>query len=431
MKAILGAKLSRSRNTRLAALIAQANWRNAQLARAVNTQSCQRGLSTRYDDTAVAHWLAGTLPRPATRDLILIVLSTRLRRVITDTDAGFPPRRAATANSGRDPVTNLILASRAVLGLEEAPTRRIVSYRTFLDVTTTEPRPVLQGSDVLKEITASFALMDGTHSPAHVRAALAGYIAFSAVPAPGTVQTAGYARLAHLMATMSYNAGHEADSQIFFRAAIELSSASGDQMLNAIILRALSAQAQATGDTAAALDLAQTSLEHASIAVPGLRAYVHVQLALVHAAQGHDRQAVTDLTHAEKEFSQQTGSGQGLFESYPRAGLEYQRARIFTTLGEPSRAAQAFRASLAHRPADQRRRRAHTHAALAQLLAENGHVDDACTHTALFLELLPAVRAAQSEAAARRLHAALAVVPNHYRATALRRQLANHCGSAL
>lgn len=74
---------TRTPNTALAALIAEARWSNGNLARAVNRLGEETGLRLSYDDSAVCHWLSGTLPRPPIRPLVCEALARRLRRPIT------------------------------------------------------------------------------------------------------------------------------------------------------------------------------------------------------------------------------------------------------------------------------------------------------------------------------------------------------------
>ncbi|MGH3907575.1 MAG: hypothetical protein ACRDTE_25870 [Pseudonocardiaceae bacterium] len=75
--------------TTVAALIAQAQWTNGQFARAVNRVGAEAGLQLSYDDSAVCHWLAGTLPRDRVRPVVCEVLSRRLGRPVTPASAGL------------------------------------------------------------------------------------------------------------------------------------------------------------------------------------------------------------------------------------------------------------------------------------------------------------------------------------------------------
>ncbi len=61
----------RTPNPALADLLDQARWTRTQLAQQVNRLGPQAGLQLTYDRTAVAHWIAGTPPKPEVRPLIL------------------------------------------------------------------------------------------------------------------------------------------------------------------------------------------------------------------------------------------------------------------------------------------------------------------------------------------------------------------------
>ncbi|MGP4115458.1 hypothetical protein ACTWP5_31745, partial [Streptomyces sp. 4N509B] len=79
----------RSDNRRLRELLHEAGWTQEALARAVNALGEEIGAHLRYDRTAVAHWLAGTRPRPPVPQLAAEALTRRLGRVVTVAAAGF------------------------------------------------------------------------------------------------------------------------------------------------------------------------------------------------------------------------------------------------------------------------------------------------------------------------------------------------------
>ncbi len=82
-------------NAALARLITETGWSNGQFARAVNRTGTEVGLQLGYDDSAVCHWLSGTLPKPTVRPVICETLARRLARPITPANAGLgPPPRA-------------------------------------------------------------------------------------------------------------------------------------------------------------------------------------------------------------------------------------------------------------------------------------------------------------------------------------------------
>src|SRR3954452_869830 len=80
---------ARSHNQRLAALIEEAGFSHAGLARRVDQLGQEHGLDLRYDKTSVTRWLRGQQPRGATPALIAEAFSRRLGRRLTAQDLGL------------------------------------------------------------------------------------------------------------------------------------------------------------------------------------------------------------------------------------------------------------------------------------------------------------------------------------------------------
>lgn len=76
-------------NRRLAALIAEAGFSHAGLARRVDQLGLEHGLDLRYDKTSVTRWLRGQQPRGTTPALIAEVFTRRLGRRLTAQDLGL------------------------------------------------------------------------------------------------------------------------------------------------------------------------------------------------------------------------------------------------------------------------------------------------------------------------------------------------------
>jgi hypothetical protein len=82
-------KDQRSQNQRLSALIEEAGFSHAGLARRVDQLGIEHGLDLRYDKTSVTRWLRGQQPRGATPALIAEVFTRRLGRRLTAQDLGL------------------------------------------------------------------------------------------------------------------------------------------------------------------------------------------------------------------------------------------------------------------------------------------------------------------------------------------------------
>ncbi|MGW2373235.1 regulator [Kitasatospora sp. NPDC001683] len=76
-------------NSQLAALIEEAGFSHAGLARRVDQLGLEHGLDLRYDKTSVTRWLRGQQPRGATPALIAEVFTRRLGRRLTAQDLGL------------------------------------------------------------------------------------------------------------------------------------------------------------------------------------------------------------------------------------------------------------------------------------------------------------------------------------------------------
>ncbi|WP_310727998.1 regulator [Streptomyces sp. N2A] len=76
-------------NRQLAALIAEAGFSNAGLARRVDQLGIEHGLDLRYDKTSVTRWLRGQQPRGTTPALIAEVFTRRLGRRLSAQDLGL------------------------------------------------------------------------------------------------------------------------------------------------------------------------------------------------------------------------------------------------------------------------------------------------------------------------------------------------------
>ncbi|MDQ0990484.1 regulator [Streptomyces sp. V3I7] len=79
----------RTPNRQLAALITEAGFSNAGLARRVDQLGIEHGLDLRYDKTSVTRWLRGQQPRGTTPALIAEVFTRRLGRRLTAQDLGL------------------------------------------------------------------------------------------------------------------------------------------------------------------------------------------------------------------------------------------------------------------------------------------------------------------------------------------------------
>ncbi|MGW6015196.1 tetratricopeptide repeat protein [Streptomyces sp. NPDC055210] len=423
-------------NDRLGALIQEAGWSAAQLARAVNTLGRAQSVALRYDRTSVAHWLTGSRPRPPVPHLVSQALTQRIGRLVTVEDTGLSSAPAEgtdrTGTGAATPVERLAALTR----MESDTSRRGLVLAAPYDLASPLPEArsgrAAAGADLpthraarvtpfslqaLDNSTEAFSTLFNTHGGAHARTALAAYLADDATTLLTATTTAplhrslltATARLTHLLALMTADAGHQGLAQNYFRASLTLSREGGHATTQAITLRAMSTQAWRLGHIAYAHQLAEAATSTAKAAPPAARTFLHAQHALTLALTDQPRAARASLASAET-FHTQASTSSGLFTSYSRAALDYQRAQTLLALGEPLPAITALRDSLRHRHPSHHRQYALTQARLAETLLKTGDLEAACVHWNLFLDHYPHLNSAQARTALQRT---LLLLPRH------------------
>ncbi|GAA3809372.1 hypothetical protein GCM10022403_049230 [Streptomyces coacervatus] len=411
----------RSTDHPLSALLSEAQWTGGELARAVNSAGTTIGLRLRYDRTSVAHWLSGSRPRGTVADIVAAVLSRRLDRPVTTADTGLlvAPARPFPA-PGSDPVDALLTLCRTDL---DAGSRSRVTGVVYVPVQPTvhetgqrprksprvqvarqgTPRQVRE-EDLrrMQAMTALFAGLTETHGGAHARTALAAYLSDDVghvLTGSGPLRGKALgdtARLAHLLGLMTQDAHRDGLAQHYFHASLALGALGDDRPAVAVTLRALSAQALRLGHLRHAHELAERAVAAAANGEPALRAFTYAQRAVAHAHLRRAAQARADLAEAERQHARGMGPP-GPFTSYPRAALEYQSAQTLAALRDDEAAVAALRRSVAERSVEDRRGRALTRARLAELLAGQGELDEACRHWHAFLDDCPYIRSARAD----------------------------------
>lgn len=114
------ARRTRTPNLGLERLLEQTRWSRSQFAIIVNRLGAEAGLTLRYDQSAVSHWVRGTVPNAPVRRVILEALSRKLQRPVTHAEAGLPVAPSDHAPQGVDTVEQLVDLGRADMD----PTRR-------------------------------------------------------------------------------------------------------------------------------------------------------------------------------------------------------------------------------------------------------------------------------------------------------------------
>ncbi|MET8117793.1 hypothetical protein [Micromonospora sp. NPDC005291] len=319
-------------NDVLAALIVQAGWSWAGLARRVNELAASEGQALRYDYTAVNRWVKkGERPRPPVPTFIARSLSERLGRRVAPSDFGMPDvetlaaRGLAYGGSPLQTAETIIDLGRAdmkrrhvikapfVLAALGAPSRDWLL--STLDEMSTErgPRQVgMRQVAGMRDMFALFQEMDVMRGGGHARTALIEYMSSYVVPLlkrdhQPAVERALYeasAELAYLIGWMAYDDGEHGLAQRYLIQALHLAQASGSAPLGAHVLAGLSDQANLLGHPHEALMLARAGrhglAENESFAC---MADLHVLEARALAALGDESAAGRAITRAESTFN--------------------------------------------------------------------------------------------------------------------------------
>ncbi|MFJ7768073.1 hypothetical protein ACIQ1J_06565 [Streptomyces sp. NPDC097107] len=431
-------------NPQLAALLAEARLSAAELARRVNALAAAQQITLTYDRTSVAHWLKGSKPRQPVPDLVALALGRHIGRPVTAEETGLaPPSAAARPRAGGqqspedrarglaslcradiDPSHRAALVREIYVPLADLPVWRPPSASAEPPLPPLPSAPQLAAVDGprLSHLTNVFADLWDRYGGGHARSALAAYMAddvcrLLALPGssrPRDCQFSGAAQLVHVLARMTADAGHAQLAQHYYAGALALAETAGDRKVYAITLRAMSVQAVRLGFLAQGWETADRAVHVAdSRCGPAAQAFVLSQRAVVHARLHREKEALADLAQAEAEHSHATSTPAGPFTSYPRSGLEFQRAEVFDALGSAEDAIRALASAARRRSDAQRRPKALTQARLAALLLRAGRLDAACAQWHAFLSSYPHLRSAEADAALRDLREGLRPYQRH------------------
>ncbi|GGO79796.1 regulator [Wenjunlia tyrosinilytica] len=334
-------------NHQLAALIAEAGFSNAGLARRVDQLGIEHGLDLRYDKTSVTRWLRGQQPRGTTPALIAEVFTRRLGRRLSAQDLGLDA--CAPVYAGLEFAASPEEAVDIVSGLwrkdtgSQAELRRIAFTPAGLVVPSrdwligradervareavggaavngrrgrvpgqsrgpdglVELPPEVPGFDrsagsrvgsgdinALRAVGDLFRTLDNAYGGGHARQALVRYLENEAEPmlrgsygeSVGRSLFGAVADLTRLAGWTSYDIGAHGLAQRYFVQSLRLAQAAGDRVYGAYVLVTMSRQAVYLGHGREAVQLARVAQQGVGGCAPP------VVQALLHSveARGH------------------------------------------------------------------------------------------------------------------------------------------------
>jgi len=426
-------------NEALRALLAEAGWSGAELARRVNGVAAEAGLRLALDRRAVSFWLAGRHPRQPVPELVAEALSRGLGRQVGVVQAGMGrPHRPAP--DPEDAVASLSQLAPP-LGRGKVPadgtySLSLLTVPAWAEVVTqvnTPARATGRKPAPGERITAGrvesaermawlFTGDDSAFGGGYAHAPLAAYLAHDiapllrapASPALRTRLWAAATVMAYRCAFMCFDDEQQGLAQRYYRTALELAGHAGDPVAYAITLRALSVQARSLGHHRHAIQLAEAAIAAGRGKLTPLRqAFLLGQVAVAAAASQDRATALPALSAAERRLDQATSgtslgpatgplvlpAGQELIGDYHHAALAHQQAAVRALLGDRAGAITALQASLRCRPPGERRSRAITTARLAELQITEGHLDRAVRTWHAFLDDYPHLRSGRADTA--------------------------------
>ncbi|KOU53956.1 MULTISPECIES: hypothetical protein [unclassified Streptomyces] len=389
----------RTPNRQLAALIAEAGFSNAGLARRVDQLGLEHGLDLRYDKTSVTRWLRGQQPRGTTPALIAEVFTRRLGRRLSAQDLGLDAcapvyaglEFAATPEEAVDIVSGLWRkdsGSHAELRkIAFTPAGLVVPSRDWLigraddRVSRGEPNPQgnvtripVQGrpsvprqrttdrgpgqrvtsGDIaaLRSVGELFRTLDHAYGGGHARQALVRYLEHEAEPMlrgtygenVGRRLFAAAADLTRLAGWTSYDIAAHGLAQRYFVQALRLSQAAGDRAYGSYVLVTMSRQAVYLGHGREAVQLARVAQQGVgSAAPPVVQSLLNAVEARGHGVLGEVRACTASLVRAERALESARPG-----DDVPHWARFFDEAQLADEFGHCHRDLQQYRAAAQH-----------------------------------------------------------------------------------
>ncbi|WP_156721941.1 regulator [Streptomyces apocyni] len=393
----------RTPNRQLAALIAEAGFSNAGLARRVDQLGLEHGLDLRYDKTSVTRWLRGQQPRGTTPALIAEVFTRRLGRRLTAQDLGLDAcapvyaglEFAASPEEAVDIVGGLWRkdsGSHAELRkIAFTPAGLVVPSRDWLIGRADErvgrgepptgpagpagPRVPPQGRQsvprqrqqtergpgqrvgsgdiaALRSVGELFRALDHAYGGGHARQALVRYLEHEAEPmlrgmygeATGRRLFAAAADLTRLAGWTSYDIAAHGLAQRYFVQALRLAQAAGDRAYGSYVLITMSRQAVYLSHGREAVQLARVAQQGVGAAAPPIvQALLHSVEARGHAVLGEVRACTASLVRAERALETARPG-----DDVPYWARFFDEAQLADEFGHCHRDLQQYRAAAQH-----------------------------------------------------------------------------------
>ncbi|MFE2633704.1 regulator [Streptomyces scopuliridis] len=388
-------------NRQLAALISEAGFSHAGLARRVDQLGLEHGLDLRYDKTSVTRWLRGQQPRGTTPALIAEVFTRRLGRRLSAQDLGLDAcapvyaglEFASTPEEAVDIVGGLWRKDSGshseLRKIAFTPAGLVVPSRDWLigrpDERVAQPaaapqqngaRVPTQGRpaspavprqrteraagqrvtagdiEALRSVGDLFRTLDHAYGGGHARQALVRYLEHEAEPmlrgvygeTTGRRLFAAAADLTRLAGWTSYDIAAHGLAQRYFVQALRLSQAAGDRAYGSYVLTTMSRQAVYLGHGREAVQLARVAQQGiGASAPPVVQALLHSAEARGHGVLGEVRACTASLVRAERALEAARPG-----DDVPHWARFFDEAQLADEFGHCHRDLQQYRAAVQH-----------------------------------------------------------------------------------
>jgi hypothetical protein len=404
-------------NDQLAALMSEAGFLrdDGSVGLKVFARAVGRQAGRTYTHTYVRRWLDGTIPRDdQTRRAITAALSDRLGRPVEQHEVGFGGPRKVSPDLGLtypdelsvgvgvatglwqadlDSVSTLLTAPVNVAAWNDASLSWLVSNRH--DMLSYAGKRTVGPADIagIRNTTELFDRLDGQHGGGHARRALVEFLRTDLAALLNGTYTEDVGRelfraaaeAALLGAWMTYDAGLHGLAQRYFVQALRLAQSTGDRLLGASILDAMSHQATFLGKYREAANLARaarmgTETAGSAIALAHYSAMEARALARLGDVAGCDRAMATAVRDFER--ANLDSDPAQWFGYFNESELAAELGHCNRDLGRPVDASTYAEQSLGPTPSGYVRSDFFATMVLADAHLAHGDVEQAC-HVAL------------------------------------------------
>lgn len=423
--------MARMPNTRLREVIQEARLSYAALARAVRAIAVEAGdTALRTNASAVAHWVAGTEPGPATVPYLVEALARRLGRSLIPADLGLSSGDHVPADLGLsigpDPVETIRRMGRADIQRRTFLTRAVYSaaaaalplgsgaeHRARAETVRAGGVAGQAEVDAVREMVAALTRIDERYGGQHGRSAVLQYLTTDVADLcrarfrheqQHTDMLVAAGSLAYLAGWKAHDAGEEGLAQRYYLQAYALTREAGDDTHSAFALRILAHHGMDSGHPQHTVALADAALARTQGRVdPGTESLFVVCRARALANAGRSRLAVNEAvrardladggaSHPMTGWATMWGAAAGTVDSHT--------AQILTRLGDHGEA-ERYHAAAARRYSGTEHQRitALSTAAEGRAQCVQGHVEQACATWGRALDAMTGVRSARARKA--------------------------------